>query len=106
MQCHRARKHGYKNPLRRKVEGTTCACCLYDYSSRERLLYHLKRMRRCREHYEEVIDDIPEETTRGLDAAAAAVQRSNLRNGLQPRFAHTPPHRCEGPLVMPFHFEH
>ena len=99
---HRARKHGYRHPLRQKVEGTVCQYCLFDHFSRERLVYHLKRARCCRAFYQESVPDVPGEEARRLDADAASIQTSNLHLGLQPRFAREPPVRRVGPAVRPF----
>ena len=98
LQSHRARVHGHRNFLRRRIEGTVCVKCMRDWGSRERLLYHLKKSAGCRRHYEDVMPDLDDSTVANLDIEARPVQRRNTRVGLQVRFAQAPPLRMEGPL--------
>ena len=95
---HRARMHDYRNPLRRKVEGTTCQCCLYNFWTRERLVYHVKKAVRCKSYYETRVSDLPRDRQKQLDHDAAGVRRANTKAGMPPRHAFDPPVRCQGPL--------
>ena len=42
LKSHMHRKHGYLNPLRLRIRGTTCVCCMFNFRSIERHLAHLK----------------------------------------------------------------
>ena len=97
---HRARVHRYRNPLRRKIAGSTCQRCLFDFWTRERLFYHVKKAVRCGTFYEDHVLDLPTDQQEQLDCDAARTQRSNLRAGMTPRHALHPPVRCQGPLPL------
>lgn len=98
LYSHRVRVHGYRNPLRSKISGSICACCLMDFWTRDRVLYHIKRSRICSTFYELRVQDLPSEEVQMLDREAAAQQRRDLRAGLPARHATRPPVRVAGPI--------
>ena len=99
-ESHRYRTHGFRNVLRYHISETWCPCCLMQFHTRERVIYHLKKSVRCQAHVLQCPALTPPEAEE-LDAQARIVQSGNLRKGLQPRHASHASHRIIGPLPMP-----
>ena len=48
LKSHAMRKHAYIHPARRFADGSSCSACLKEFTSRVRLLHHLKyKSKRC-----------------------------------------------------------
>ena len=99
LASHRHRRHGIKNTLRLFFSGTCCQACMLEFHSRERLLYHLKQARSCRD-FVLLQPPLTEEEAEQLDHVARTEQRDNRRRGLQPRHAQLAAFRLPGPLPL------
>lgn len=94
---HTARSHGYRNPVRARIHTEHCTCCMLHFWSRERVLYHVRKSKRCLAYHMSYVPAMRREEADALDAQSSAAQTANLRSGLQPRFAHLPCVRAAGP---------
>ena len=96
LASHQNRVHALKNQLRLHVHGSSCLCCLWEFHTRERMLYHLKSSPGCAA-YALALAPLSAESALALDFQSRAEQRGNLRAGLQPRQARVPAFRLLGP---------
>ena len=59
---HMCKKHGYVNPLRRKVITTHCVSCMRCFHTRSRVFAHVAyRSKTCKAYYLQHVEDAPKE---------------------------------------------
>ena len=97
LHGHMAKVHGKRNEARLYVNGTSCTCCLREFWTRERCIYHVKKTR-CITMMRLHIEPISAAAAAALDKEAAPQQRRNTKAGRNPRFAELPAIRAQGPL--------
>ena len=68
LQGHRHRVHGYKNPLRQYMPSSICLCCLKQFGTRLRLLFHPQsRSMRCADFLVKYFKPLDKEIEDALD---------------------------------------
>ena len=97
LHGHRAKVHGHRNFLRRKLEGTSCLYCLCEWWTRERLFYHVKKAKFCRQFYDMHVAVWGPDDVIAFDLAASGTQKHNRTQGLPERHVAKPPVRMQGP---------
>ena len=75
-----------------------CPACLKFFWTRERVVHHLRRARKCLARVREHAPRMPPEQASRLDREAAPEQSANLRAGFPHRFAAAPCIQALGPL--------
>ena len=91
LMAHRAKMHGYRDPMRRKVTGSICPSCGADHRCRLRLRRHLYRSRVCGSLVAEM-GDLDEEEVEQADLEEAKATKAAKEKGRFPE---------AGPPVLP-----
>merc|ERR1712014_562909 len=87
LATHMYRSHGLKNQVRRLASTTHCLCCLVEFHSRERLVYHLAQAIKCSAWFNANMAPMTPEAAEALDKASANEQLALGRNDMHLRRA-------------------
>ena len=97
---HAHREHGHTRLIRRRIQSTTCPCCLQDFHTRERVLNHLaEKSERCRAMVLATQPELAPEVVQALDQTEAIRLRAARRAGWRRSHAAVPAVRVAGPLT-------
>jgi len=99
MNWHLFRDHGLRLPLRKRIHASFCCACLQDFFTRERVVVHVTRSKRCRSFYETYMPDLPHEVLCRLEQEALECTIELAKRGHRRMFTNgVTPLRLYGPL--------
>ena len=99
MLAHMHKKHGYTNPLRRKVGASVCMSCHKQFWTRPRLFQHVaRRSNFCKVFYESHMPELEYEHWVHVESEERELLTKLRGKGLSCRYSAVPVVRLQGPL--------
>eukprot|EP00973_Karenia_brevis_P007083 960189-Karenia_brevis.AAC.1 len=97
---HRFKKHGIGKDLRKFVDTTHCIACMAEHWTRERILNHLDKSRRCRCLYRMLMSPLSEHVYQQLEKSSKDEVASLQVAGWRRNKCVMPAVTLDGPLVL------
>ena len=104
LGSHKWKIHRIKNEIRRHCDGSVCYCCLVDFRTRQNLIHHYYRSKKCKAWVLVKIPPLSTEQQTILDADDAVKVALLKRHLKKYNYTDVPSYKTIGPLPRPLTF--